>query len=120
VPDRQAYRTLRDRVKCVNDFAIAPSVGCCAIFNSLAHVDLGHAIGIAGEAHFVRRQFRRAGQANEIEIEIVVEGRVIRVRVSDCEQRVAVRAARILAEVPQAMQLRYLEILPLRPALSST
>ena len=28
--------------------------------------------------------------ANEIEVEIVVEGRVIRVRVSDCEQRVAV------------------------------
>jgi hypothetical protein len=28
----------------------------------LAHVDLGHAIGIAGEAHFVARQFRQTGK----------------------------------------------------------
>ena len=28
-----------------------------------AHVDLGRAVGIAGEAHFVTRQFRQAGQS---------------------------------------------------------
>ena len=62
-PNRPIWEAIAMTATRITRGAISLRFGTSSVLAriSLAHVDLGHAVGIAGETHFVACQFRQAG-----------------------------------------------------------